>query len=57
MIKVGDYVDAGRRPMPKCDSCNENDATKKIYAERNGEYIVGIRVCDDCFEEFKESVI
>lgn len=50
MIKLGAYM---KLPLCLCDSCGKNKPTHKIYAEQKGEYQVGIRVCDDCLEEFK----
>lgn len=53
-IKVGQYFWQNQIPA-KCDSC-DNNATHKIYAEKNGEYQVGIRACDDCYKELKEEI-
>lgn len=55
MIKIGAYI--WRQGIkPPCDSCGERFAVYKIYAEKDGDYIVGIRVCQVCLDEFKEDL-
>ena len=55
MIKIGEYF-LFKAHSPPCDSCGKI-ATKKIYAINDkGEYQVGIRICDDCFEKLKENI-
>lgn len=55
MIKIGHYM-LFQKESPPCDSCGKI-ASKKIYAiSDKGEYQVGIRICDICYQQLKEDL-
>jgi len=56
MIKAEQYLFDDNRPKPECDSCNKI-ATHKVWTEKDEEYQIGIRLCDNCLEDLKKELL